>query len=66
MYPNLRAELARKGMTLTELAKETGMSLNVLSGRVNGKYEFTYSETLKIKKALGVDIPLEILFERAV
>ena len=66
MFPNLKAELARKGMTLTELAEKTGMSLQKLSGRMNGKNEFTYSETIRIKQALGVDIPLETLFERAI
>lgn len=66
MFPNLRAELARKGMTLTELAERTGMSLQKLSGRMNGKQEFTYAETILIKEAIGVEIPLEVLFERAV
>ena len=66
MFPNVKAELARKGVTLTELAEAIGMSLQTLSGRMNGKSEFTYSEAVKIKKFLGVEIPLEILFERVV
>ena len=64
MFPNLRAEMARKGMTLTELAEKTGMSLQKMSGRMNGKQEFTYSEAYLIKQALDVDIPLEVLFEK--
>ena len=64
MYPNLRAELARKGINLTELAEAIGMALQTLSSKMNGKSEFTYSEVVNIKKFLGVEIPLEILFER--
>lgn len=66
MFPNLRAEIARKGLTLTAFAELIGMSLSVLSEKMHGRKEFTYSETIRIKHALGVDIPLEILFERAV
>lgn len=64
MFPNLKAEMARKGMTMSELAKKTGMTLQKMSCRMNGKVEFTYSEAYLIKQALGVDLPLEILFEK--
>lgn len=62
MYPNLRAELTRRGLTMSEFAKRIGMSPQCLSYRMNGKRNFTYPEALRIKKELGVDIPLEILF----
>lgn len=62
MYPNLRAELTRRGLTMSEFAKRIGMSPQGLSYRMNGKRNFTYPEALRIKKELGVDIPLEILF----
>jgi plasmid maintenance system antidote protein VapI len=65
MYPNLRAELARKGMTLTELSQKVDMSLAQISGRVNGNRELTFDDAVKIKQALDVNVPLEILFERA-
>lgn len=65
MYPNLRAELTRKGLTMSEFAKRIGMSPQSLSCRMNGQRNFTYAEALLIKKELGVDIPLEILFDEA-
>ena len=65
MYNNLRAEIARKGVTMIELAQQTGMSVQRLSRKMNQRSGrgFLFSEALAIKKALGVDIPLETLFE---
>lgn len=64
MYPNLKAELSRKGMNLTELAEKMGITLGTLSLKMNGKSDFTYPEAVRIKQILGVDIPLEVLFEK--
>jgi DNA-binding Xre family transcriptional regulator len=65
MYLNLKAEMARKNVTLTELANMTGMKLGTLSVKINGKSDFTFSEASNIKKALKVDIPLDELFQRS-
>lgn len=64
MYPNIRAELVRKGKTLTELAEYLGISLGTLSAKMNGKFDFTFLEAVNTKRFLAVDIPLEVLFER--
>lgn len=64
MYPNLRAELARKNMTYQELAKILGIAESTMSLKVNGKYDFTLDECQTIKKAINVDVPLEELFEK--
>ena len=65
MYPNVKAEIARKGITLEVIAKALGITLTTLSLKMNGKYQFTLKEAKKIKNVLGVDIPLEVLFEEA-
>lgn len=62
MFPNLKAEMARKGLTVVELAKMSGMPYTTLSPKIRGERPLTYKETLRIKEALGVDVPLEILF----
>lgn len=62
MYPNLKAEMARRGLTALEFAKLLDMHYNTLTSKLRGDKPFTYNETLKVKKALGVDVPLEILF----
>ena len=66
MYPNLKAELARKGIKLTELSQTTGIPYQTLTSKMSGKTQFTYKETLLIKKALEIDLPLEELFETKV
>lgn len=63
MYKNVKAEFARKGLTLELVAKELGITISTLSQKMNGKYPFTLNEAKAIKNVLEVDIPLEILFE---
>lgn len=63
MYRNLEAELARQGITKTDVAKELGITLGTLSLKLNGKYKLTLPEAIKIKKILNVDLPIEYLFE---
>lgn len=69
MFPNLRAEMARKNITvrkLHELLNTSGVkiSLSQLSMKLSGKYNLTLPEADAIRTALEVDIPLEVLFER--
>lgn len=64
MYPNIKAELARKNMTVSDLSDKTGINLSTLYGKLRGSYQVTVSEAISIKTALGVDIPLEVLFEK--
>lgn len=69
MFPNLRAEMARKNITirkLHELLNEIGVkiSLSQLSLKLSGKYELTLPEADAIRNVLEIDIPLEVLFER--
>ncbi len=63
MYPNLRAELSRKGLTLRIVSKWLGVTVSTLSLKMRGKYPFTLNEAVTIKKRLGVTIPLDELFE---
>lgn len=62
MYPNLKAELARRDITLAKLAEELGITVPTLSLKLNGKYPLTWDEAVKIKRFIGVDIPIETLF----
>lgn len=63
MYPNLRAEMKRKGITLAWLAEQLGITIGTLSQKLTGKSPFTLNEAKKIKEILELDIPIEILFE---
>ena len=63
MYKNVKAEMSRKGIILEDLAEALGLTIGTVSQKLNGKYPITLNEAKIIKKRLGVDIPLEELFE---
>lgn len=62
MYRNLVAEMARSNMTRARLAHELGMSPTTLSLKLNGKSDLSLSECVKIKKILGTDETVDVLF----
>lgn len=62
MFPNLNAELARLGWTRKDLANKTGIRYQTLNDKLNGKRPITLVETVKIKNALGLNIPVEEIF----
>lgn len=64
IYPNLRAELARKGWSIKQLADLIKMPATTLNNKLYGKSELNFSEAQRIKDALGVNIPLEVLFAK--
>ena len=63
MFNNLRAEMVRAGFDVPKLAERVGMKPNALYSRLNGSTQLTFAEAVEIKGALGVDMPLEELFE---
>ena len=64
MYPTIKAEMGRKGMTIVDLSNATGIRYQTLSEKLRGNYQITVQEAMSIKSALGVDSPLEELFEK--
>lgn len=63
MYPNLRAELARRGITIKELSKRTGISYSTLAPKVRGFGSFSVDDADKVRAAVGTNMPLEVLFK---
>lgn len=64
MYSNVKAELARRDLTVVDLSRMTGIRYQTLADKINGKSPLTLEEAKKIKGALNVEIPLEELFAR--
>lgn len=68
-YPNLKAEIARSGLTYSEIlerGKRDGRlncTISTLSLKINGKAEFTLSESVALKEIIGTDLPLNELFK---
>lgn len=69
MYPNLRAEIARRNTTAAEIVKgvwdESGVTMSVshFSQKLNGKYSFTLNEAFAIKKFLKAKVSIDTLFQ---
>lgn len=62
MYKNVRLELVRKDMTITDLARESGIRYQTLSEKLRGNSPITFDEACAIKRALNTDMALEELF----
>ena len=64
LFPNLRAELARKGMSIPQLADLTGIKTTTLYDKFNGRSAFTLDEAVLIRDALGLDMSIDELFRK--
>lgn len=56
LYPNIKAEMGRHGLTIKELATNLGLSTNSVSFKLNGKREFTLSEIERIACLFGCSL----------
>ena len=63
MYPNLRAEFSRRGLTFANVADAIGVSVTHFSLKMCGKYGFTLEEAFAIKKYLKTKLSLDVLFQ---
>lgn len=64
MFPNLRAEMARHKINMSQLASVLGITVGTMSQKCAGKTSFTLDEAFVIKTTLETDLCLEQLFER--
>jgi transcriptional regulator with XRE-family HTH domain len=60
VFPNIVAEMARKGDTLQTLSAKLGMSYQTLSARLTGKRSFELPEIYKLMQLYDEDF--ETLF----
>ena len=64
MYSNLRSELANKGITQVALANMLGVTEKTLQNKLNGKTEFTITESLYICHNVLPEFNLNYLFKK--
>ena len=64
MFPNLNAELARKGLDIEDIASVIGRDKRTARNKINGVNEFTLVEVFAIRDNLFPDLSLEYLFKR--
>ena len=63
MYPNLRAEMARKNIKSTVVAEVLGISYDTMSNKMTGKSDFTRTEIFKIRDEFFPNLTLDYLLE---
>lgn len=64
VYANLDKAIKDRGITKKHLAEKVNIRYQTFIVKCNGKNDFTFDETLSIKKELGTDMMLEQLFEK--
>lgn len=66
MFENLKAEMARKNMTMMDLAKDPKLDISYESVRnkFNGNTDWTRSEIFNIKDAYFPNKSIEYLFKQ--
>ncbi|MFB9777314.1 helix-turn-helix domain-containing protein [Brevibacterium otitidis] len=52
---NVRAELARRSISVADLARQVGMTEMSMHRRVTGKIDFRASELMEVAETVGVD-----------
>lgn len=63
MYKNLRAEMARRDLTILDIAKEIGMNRETLSRKLSGKSPLHIQEAFNIQQKCFPDMEVQTLFE---
>lgn len=66
IYPNLDYWMWKTGVRACALARALDITHSTMSRKLHGKGGLYLEEAIKIREALGVDIPLEKLFSREV
>lgn len=64
MLSNLRAEMARYGVSVSDIATVTGKTDRSVRDKINGKRDFTLPESAAIRDSFFPGMSLEYLFTR--
>ena len=64
MYSNLRAEMARKNLSVKDIATVIQRTEKTARDKISGKRDFTYNETCKIRDAYFPLSSIEEIFAR--
>lgn len=67
MYGNLKAEMARRDLSMSDVGAMCGMSLQKFSRRMQGKIPFSVDDAILIRHKMGLhDTDIEFLFKKEV
>lgn len=63
MFRNLRAEMARKNVTISEMARDAGFNRDTLSRKLAGKSPLNLDEAFTIQRMFFSDVGVNELFD---
>lgn len=63
LYKNLRAEMARNGVTIKQIAEFLDVRFATVSDKLNGRSRFFYDEAIRIKRHFFPSHSVEYLFD---
>lgn len=63
MFPNLKAEMARRKVTNKAIAEVLGKRPTTVSLKLNGKYPLTLGECIEIRDFLDKELTIDYLFQ---
>lgn len=63
MYSNLKAEMARHGITLEKLSQKLGINIGTLSAKLNVYNRLKLCEAIKIRDEFFPDTTIDYLFK---
>lgn len=64
-YPNLAAEIARRGVTVRQMADAIGCAPRSMKQRLNGEVKLTLDEAMELREVFFSDCePLELFMAR--
>lgn len=64
MYDNLKAEMAKKGITIDALARLLGVHRNTIQNKLDGDSEFTIGQAEVISETMFPEFTIKYLFHR--
>lgn len=62
-FCNLRAEMARRNVTISQMAKSVGFNRDTLGRKLSGKSPLSLAEAFEIQKMFFPDVGVDVLFE---
>ena len=66
VYAQVMVQMFMKGWNMRQLAEETDISYVSLRRKLRGESPFLLEEAMKVRSALAVQMPLDMLFEKRV
>lgn len=63
MFPNLEAELKRRGITRGKIAQDFNLAISTVYARLSGRSPLSVSFAKELKSTYEINVPLEELFD---